>query len=337
MGETIYGYPAREDIVAGQAYTVTMPQGMRDKRFADAVALVKGIGERPGSKASYDSSTQAWTVTLGAEAKAAVDDLRLAEAKYGADVVQIPGDSGYAQASDDHAAVNTPKADPFAGLPNADDSLNGEFSPAQPASTEDAERAGSMSNASDNIPKAQPLTGAGAQVNWDLLRRSVERDLASARAASKRTGDFSDHRAYAYQLVLDSMDVFEFGLAYWRAKTQAERDAQAAPGTEFRDCSCGQRVYLAQRGWYHWIDGSPVPACAPGLAERTQAAPPEPAFGEPHDEGTSYCTAQPEHQHRCRTCGRVAEMMTAPCGDCPDHPLRRHTQAACDTIKAASE
>lgn len=182
-----------------------------------------------------------------------------------------------------------------------------------------------MSNASDSTPKAQPLTGAEAQVNWDLLRRSVERDLASARAASKRTGDFFDHRAYAYQLVLDSMDVFEFGLAYWQAKTQAERDAQAAPGTEFRDCSCGQRVYLAQRGWYHWIDGSPVSACAPGLAEHTQAA--TVLVGDTYETPTGAAEyAQSERE-------ALAFLGDEKCAA----ELAEHTQAACDTIKAASE
>lgn len=202
-----------------------------------------------------------------------------------------------------------------------------------------------MSNASDSTPKAQPLTGAEAQVNWDLLRRSVERDLASARAASKRTGDFSDHRAYAYQLVLDSMDVFEFGLAYWRAKTQAERDAQAAPGTEFRDCSCGQRVYLAQRGWYHWIDGSPVSACAPGLAEHTQAA------AVSADCLAGYQTAmQDAHPGEtiCADCGHwpsdfsAATERTDGCDrSCGCHIvsdlLPSATQAACDTITKASK
>lgn len=110
--------------------------------------------------------------------------------------------------------------DPFANIPNVDDSLNGEFSPA----------------------KAAPAPKAEAEANWSLLRGTVERDLASAKARSKRTGDYADNQAYTYQLVLDSMDVLEFGLEHWRSKMEAD--------PEF----------------------VPLPESVPGLAEHTQAA-----------------------------------------------------------------
>ncbi|HWM96701.1 MAG TPA: hypothetical protein VNO54_06555 [Streptosporangiaceae bacterium] len=82
---TVYGYQVRDDITAGRAYTVTMPPGMSSKRFRDAVELVKGIGERPGSSAEFSATAgpPSWTVTVAADGKNAAEDLQLAEAKYG--------------------------------------------------------------------------------------------------------------------------------------------------------------------------------------------------------------------------------------------------------------
>jgi hypothetical protein len=101
---TVYGYPARDDIIAGRTYIARMPRSMSAKKFADAKNLVKGIGERPGSTAEYADGT--WTVTLAADANGAVDDLRLAEAKYDVTVEMVPADN-YADASDAHSAINT--------------------------------------------------------------------------------------------------------------------------------------------------------------------------------------------------------------------------------------
>ena len=125
---TVYGYQVRDDITPGRAYTVTTPAGVSAKRFGDAVELIRGIGERPGSTAEFSAVDMTWTVTIAADGKNAAEDLQLAEAKYGATVEAIEEPSAYAEASDDQAAINTTfLADPFAGIPNADDTERHQF------------------------------------------------------------------------------------------------------------------------------------------------------------------------------------------------------------------
>lgn len=156
-----------------------------------------------------------------------------------------------------------------------------------------------------------------AEINWETLRATIAGDAARERAHSKKFGDEAYYKAVAFERVLDAMHVMEHGLDDWRARHEA--DASWVPGLaeraitppgesdEFKDCSCGDRIYRAANGnWYHWALSGPTPACIPGLAEHTQAA--------PNLEGV------------------------APLDYNPSVPgLDAHTQAACDTIKAASE
>ena len=74
-----------ETITPGATYTVRFAFGkLSPKRFRDAVALVKGIGEYEGSSAEFDSIAKVWTVTLAPEAQRALWDLQTAQSAYGA-------------------------------------------------------------------------------------------------------------------------------------------------------------------------------------------------------------------------------------------------------------
>lgn len=73
------------DITPGATYTVHFRFGkLSPKRFRDAVALVKGIGEYEGSSAEFDAITKTWTVILAPEAQRALWDLQTAVSAYGA-------------------------------------------------------------------------------------------------------------------------------------------------------------------------------------------------------------------------------------------------------------
>lgn len=106
-----------------------------------------------------------------------------------------PNDCGcvgdnYAEASAAHAAINTTDlADPYKNIPNADDSLNGEFSPAK---TE---------------PRA--WTATDTEINWESLRIILADDTARWRKLSDHKHDYWAGRADAAQAVLESMTTLE--------------------------------------------------------------------------------------------------------------------------------
>lgn len=325
---TVYGYPARDDIVAGQTYTVTIPPISRDKRFADAVKLVKGIGEYQGSTASYDESIQTWTVTLAADAKGALDDLRLAEAKYGADVVAVPGDHGYAQASADHAAISTPAADPFKNIPNADDSLNGEFSPAKvtrPTRVYDiTDRAGrALMILVEAHEAGLPMPGyvtVSAHNHGDFRSSSVRFQFAS----DSEVGEWANHfaRPFVSEEHGSSVTLEQLGQHDVQAYHYDEKSAPAPPP-----------VAAA-------VPEATAPAGIPGLAEHTQAAP------------ATQCTCEYQshfngfgHPYQGCPAGDRSTKETGPiCDDCADThyaefvtALADVTQAACDTITKAAQ
>src|SRR5258708_16840094 len=76
----------RDEITAGATYTVRLDRELSFKRFADAKALVKRIGEREDHAASYNAAAKAWTVTLPSDSVMGLRDLQNLAHAYSADV-----------------------------------------------------------------------------------------------------------------------------------------------------------------------------------------------------------------------------------------------------------
>lgn len=79
----------REQITAGATYTVRILESeLSHKRFGDAVKLVKGIGERPETTATYHGASKSWVVTLPADSVGGLADLKALAYAYNA-VVEL--------------------------------------------------------------------------------------------------------------------------------------------------------------------------------------------------------------------------------------------------------
>lgn len=73
-----------DQITPGATYAVRFEYGLSGKRFRDAVKLVKEINDYATSTSSFDTASKTWTVTLGADADGAKNDLYWAVQSYGA-------------------------------------------------------------------------------------------------------------------------------------------------------------------------------------------------------------------------------------------------------------
>jgi hypothetical protein len=112
----------REQITAGATYTVRLEVGeLSHKRFADAKALVKRIGEREDHAARYNAGARAWTVTLPGDSVNGLRDLQNLAHAYSADVEHATEDTTPAPAGRRTPAPRTSAWERAAGLAERED------------------------------------------------------------------------------------------------------------------------------------------------------------------------------------------------------------------------
>lgn len=214
-----------------------------------------------------------------------------------------PNDCGcvgdnYAEASAAHAAINTTDlVDPFAGMPNADDSENGEFSPAktQPAGFDIVNRVGHAARLLDEARRAGlPMPGyvtTGAHDYGTFRSSHIKFQLASETEVREWAAFFGTSVVTSKKSVVTTLSTGPL-----HNDVEAYHMFPVPPQPPMSDTMSGSYV--------------------PGLAEHAQAAP-------------KRCGA-------CGRLAGMPTAPCGVCPDYAIRALSQHTQAACDTITKAA-